>query len=364
MYGRNLVGLVLLSLSLAAAPALAQDAPPAEGPVNTDRVADGTGDDDMTLTLNAGAALAYGNARNFALSLGGAYAVRRGQHAFSLSLGWIYGLAAQRMGMGMTPNEFGEWSENANNFNAQMRYDFFADPDDAVFLTARLRNDPFALLQPRFQAQAGYMRNFLREENHRFWGEVGVDFTYEYFGGMAYSVGGNDDMGNPIMSTDRAVGSLRAFLGYDNHINDFLTYKMGLEFLWSPLRSVGDSLSAMQFEWVHQLRSKIEEWLQVSIDVTMRLNSLPVGQIQAWDERPDQATQMFDLLATLNLVGNFDLDGTPEAEPEPECPVCQECPACRECPVCETHTAPPPPVPAPPAEEEEEDTTAPEEAVE
>lgn len=343
---------ILLAAAVAAwVPSIvaAQDAAPDEAEAVSARATDAVdADDDMALRLNLGAALAYGNARNFAMTVGGAFQLRRSQHAFLVEVGWVYGLAAVRADpMGTPPNnEFGDFAENANNLTGLLRYDYFADNDNAVFISARLRNDPFARLQPRFSAQLGYLHNFFREENHRFWTEVGVDFTFDRFG-EALAVGGVDATGAPVTSTDRGVGSLRVFIGYDNQINTVLTYRTGLEVLWGPLRTVGaDQTAAMRFEWVNQLRSRIEDWLQISLDVTGRLDAAPPGQIQPWDEQPNQATQMFDLLTTLNLLGTFDLDGSPAEEEEEaaEEPACEPtvCPECAE-------VAPP----APPEEEAE-----------
>ncbi len=316
--------------------AMAQDAapPPDDASVHADTVAARNPDDDVRLQLTTGAALAYGNARNFAMNLGGNFAVREGQHAFLVEVGWVFGMAAARQDPDAMMYEFGAFEENANNLSGRIRYDYFADDDNAFFLVLRGRRDPFANLEPRIQGQAGYLRNLLREENHRFWVEAGVDVSYDSFSSGALDVGGG------VLSTDRSLMSARAFLGYSNELNSALTWNSGLEVLWVFARAPADiDLAHFRFEWVNQFRSSIEDWLQVSLDITARLDSQPPGQAQTWDEQTGQATQMFDLLTTLNLVGNFDLDGeVAPAEEEPECPVCAEpeaCPSCAEEPATE-----------------------------
>jgi len=327
---------------LVPAAALAQDAP-AEAEQHAATVGE-QGEDDITLTLNAGAALNYGNARNFAVNLGGNFTLRRGQHAFLAEVGWIYGLQSVRdaddVDMDMDTNEFLDWVDSSNNFTGRLRYDFFADPDNSFFVVGRVRADPFALLQPRIQGQAGWMHNLMREESHRFWFELGVDVTYDNFGeAIALSP--------TVTSNDRSLFAARGFLGYSNEINDFLKWNSGLEVLWVFARTPQEiDPGHFRFEWINQFRSTIEDWFQLSLDITARLDSQPPGQASPWDEQSGQPTQMFDLIATLNLVGNFDLDGDPaaeeEAEPEPEpaaeCPVCPEpepCPECEPCEECE-----------------------------
>jgi hypothetical protein len=231
--------------------------------------------------------------------------------------------------MGTPPNnDFGPATENTNNFNARLRYDFFLTPDDAIFAVLKTRYDPFARLEPRFAGQAGYLRNLHREENHRLWIEAGYDFTYDRFGEVL-------DVGGGVQSDDRQLHSLRLFMGYENRLNAVLTYATGFEALMRF-----DRPEHWRFEWINQFRSSIEEWLQISLDLTGRFDSLPPGQAQAWDEQGNQPTQMFDFIGTLNLVGTIDLYSPPpviaeEEEdecdcPEPECPEPAEAPAAEE----------------------------------
>lgn len=319
------------------ASALAQDAPGSEEQ-HTEAVGTRGEDNDVRLAISAGTSLTYGNARNLSVNLGADLQLRWDQHALAAQIGWIYGMASLRGGDPMMPNEFGDWTESANNATWKLRYDFFVTPDDAIFAVVRGRYDPFAQLTPRIGIQAGYLRNVVREENHRFWVEAGYDFTYDFFP-RPLAIG-HDDMGNPLLAEERGLHSLRLFIGYDNHINEVLTYVTGFEALMRF-----DRPEHWRFEWINQFRSKIMEWLQISLDVTGRFDSLPPGQEEAWNERGGQPTQMFDLIVTLNVVGSFDLYTAPppEEEAEEECEPC----VCPDCPVVEA----PAPEEEPPAEE-------------
>ncbi|MCA9609652.1 MAG: hypothetical protein KC619_28835, partial [Myxococcales bacterium] len=121
----HLWGLALASLVVIPVAAQAQDAP-GEATRHSESFGEHA-DDDVRLQLTAGAALAYGNARNFAINLGGNFTVRDGQHAFLAEAGWIYGMSAARVDPTMDMNEFGDFVENSNNFTGRLRYDFFVD---------------------------------------------------------------------------------------------------------------------------------------------------------------------------------------------------------------------------------------------
>lgn len=66
----------------------------------------------VRLTLNAGTAFAYGNARNVSVNLGAKLELRLDIHAIIAEGGWLFGVAATRLGdagvPGMTENEFGD----------------------------------------------------------------------------------------------------------------------------------------------------------------------------------------------------------------------------------------------------------------
>jgi hypothetical protein len=295
--------------------AVAAQAPPG-GDQHSEHAAEHE-ENDVRFTVSAGTTLTYGNARSLGVNLASEFILRLDQHAFTAQVGWIYAIASQR---DTTTLEFGPWTDSTNNATWKLRYDFFITPDDAVFIAHRGRYDPFAQLTPRIGGQLGYLRNFVREDKHRLWGEIGYDFTYDRF--PTVLAVGVDAAGMPILSRDRALHSLRLFVGYDNRLNDLLTYTTGLEALMTL-----DHPEHWRFEWTNQLRSKIEDWLLISLDVTLRLDSQPPGQRVAWNEEPMQPAQMFDMVATLNVVGTFDLYPNEE---EPECPVCPEPEPCPE----------------------------------
>lgn len=304
-------------------------------------------DEDLRLQLQAGGNFGYGNARTLGFNVGATLEYRTNENQLGFEVTYLYAFAQQPLtcaadpfGIGcvgidptmMTPGSvraggFQDWAESSNNLGWRARWDHFFDLDNAFFVAHRGRRDPFAGLDIRLTLQIGYSRLFVREENHRLWMDVGVDATFDdYSSTVTRQLEVTRPTLPPLQSySERFVPSVRVFLGYDNHINEMLTYRTGLEVLWNVVNP-----QHFRFDWQNQIRSRINGFLELSFDLTMRLDAQPPGQSSPWNEnaafvnpmdpamlrRPGQVTQMFDILTTLNLVGSFDLDGAEEAAVE------------------------------------------------
>ena len=215
-----------------------------------------------------------------------------------------------------------------------------------MFVAHRGRRDQFAGLDVRLGIQIGYTRVLFREENHRLALDMGVDGTIDVYTDAVASLNRAGAIATPptftpppAQGTDaRFVPAVRLYLAYTNHVNDVLTYDTGFEVLWNVINP-----SHFRFDWQNHIRSRINGFLELSLDLTLRVDSQPPGQNTPWNEnpaivgadmraRPGQITGMFDFLSTLNLVGTFDIDGEPVALPEePACPPPPSCPACPSC---------------------------------
>jgi hypothetical protein len=334
--------------------------------------------DDIDFTLTAGGTLSYGNARTVGLNVAGNLTIHEGSELFVAEVTYVYGVAQSTrscadviatggpadalaycmgtMGMPLAPSTragFNDFAENASNLNWRLRYDHFFDPDNAIFLAHRGRIDYFAGLDLRLGLQLGYNRMLFREEHHTLAMDVGVDATVDIYSESVRAqnralIAAGTSLPNLAGTDARLIPALRMQLAYVNHLNAALTYDTTFEALWDI-----PNPEHFRFEWVNRFRSAIETWLQISLDLTFRLDSLPPGQARSWNEVAFQPTQMFDMLATLNLVGSFDLDGEPPppapAEEEPACPE-PSCPACPETAPAEAAPAEAAPAEAEPAE--------------
>lgn len=240
-------------------------------------------------TISAGAVLNTGNTESLQFNGGTDFRLVDGRHGLTAQASWVAGLAGE-----------GYEDQTANDLRGKLRYDFFLTPLDALFAAVAARRDRFAGLNPRFQAQLGYLRYFLREAEdvHRLWGEIGYDLTYDRFD---YTILDRDDPMPPAGRPDSLVAhSARLFLGYDNHINPGLTFLTGLEVLINvdpgtilvePDGTERTGLEDVRVNWDSALRFHLVERLQGEIKFTL-----------AFDNVPAVGAKKLDTTTTINVI--------------------------------------------------------------
>lgn len=262
----------------APAPAPAAPAGPAAAPALTDRVADAAPTEDVTTAaLSAGGVLSTGNTSSATFSAGGTTRIVRGRNAFELESTFNIGAADA------TPDDGNRsYDLNARNWNSRARYDRFFTDNDAAYLSMRHRWDTFAGLDTRLQTQAGYLRNFYKVENHRFWGELGLDLTWD----NVHSV---DD------TRDTTVAG-RIFLGYQNHLNEHVEWLANAEVLPSFMDAQDVRVNADT-----TLRVAVSTRLQLELQFKMQFDNVPV----VLDPMTGQQAEKVDTQTTIRLVYNL-----------------------------------------------------------
>ncbi len=225
---------------------------------------DGAPEENTTAAnFSAGGLLNSGNTENLQLNAGAHLEAVRGSHSMLFDVNYILGFAGDNYA-----------NETADNLRARGRYDYFFSGNNAAFVAAQLRRDPFAGLSPRVQGQVGYLRNFYKKEAHRTWGEVGYDITYDNFD-YDLLVDAPDPADRP---EDQLVHAARLYLGYDNHINDDLTYLMGVEGLLN-MEDVDD----LRINWDNAIRTSIGENLQAELKFSVQFDNVPVPGFKKTD---------------------------------------------------------------------------------
>lgn len=137
----------------------AQPAAPAQ---LTERAAEAPSEDVTSWALSAGAVVSTGNTRSWTANAGTNFRLVRGSHSFGAEWAFNYG----RANLPTDAPDAG-YVDTVRNSNTKLRYDFFLTEMDALFVSVAHRWDTFAGLDTRLQLQAGYLRNFFKEENHR-----------------------------------------------------------------------------------------------------------------------------------------------------------------------------------------------------
>lgn len=227
---------------------------------HSEHVAEEAPDEDVTTwALSAGGLLNTGNTESWQATAGTSLHLVRGSQAFTLESAFNYGRAN-------VPDDMRGYIDTARNLNARARYDYFFTDNDAAFVALAYRWDTFAGLDARIQAQAGYLRNIVKNDEHRFWGELGYDLTFDNLDPDPLL----DDMGNPLPGT-ATTHSARLYLGYTAQPNDNVQLALGLETLLN-LEDTED----LRLNGEAALRASIAGNLQLETKFTMHFDNQPV----------------------------------------------------------------------------------------
>jgi putative salt-induced outer membrane protein YdiY len=269
-------GLAVLAL---AGNALAQ---PAEIEQHTEAVAAELFQADVT-TLNAslGGSMNTGNTEAWTLSTGSAFVLVRDRHGLALNMDFAYGRANVADDTAPDGTENDALVDTVRNLRSKARYDFFMTPMDSLFAASAYRWDTFAGLDARVQGQLGYMRSFFKIPDHRFWGELGYDITYDDYDPDPLLADPADPMS--VLPGDDVVHSVRGFVGYDNKLNPGLTFITGLEGLLNV-----EETKDLRVNWDNALRSSISGSLQLEVKFSLQLDTEPVPGA----EKVDTATTL------------------------------------------------------------------------
>jgi putative salt-induced outer membrane protein YdiY len=243
----------------------------------TDKPADEAPKNDTTsLNFSAGGSANSGNTKAYQLNAGGDFRLVRNPHGVAAAFLFGYGRAA-------IPGESTSLRESIKNLSAKARYDFFITQMDSVFLATTFLWDPFAGINRRNQGQIGYLRYIFVEEKHRLWGELGYDLTSDNYRQLP-------DKPPPPKKTD-VLHSARAFIGYDNKLNDAVSYLGGVEVLVNLTESKHTRVA-----WDNALRSSLAGAFKLELKFRLAYDQAAPADRNA--ERLDTST-LISLLYTL-----------------------------------------------------------------
>ena len=234
--------------------------------------------DATELSVGAGGLASTGNARLLALTGYGQFRLRREGNQLSAALAANYsrtrppGLPAQT---------------TVENLQAKTRYDRFFLVDATGFLGVQARNDRFQGLDLRLQIDPGVGYYFINDSKQLFWAEIGYDYLHDIRRDEDRIV--KDAMGMPtgeILDKTSTVHSGRLFVGYDNQLNEAVTFTLGVEYLQGL--SDGD---VRRFNGDAKLSSKIGGGFSLATSFSLRYDNTPVA-----------GKEKLDTVTSVNLV--------------------------------------------------------------
>lgn len=255
--------------------------------------------DQRLVNIAFGATANAGNSRSYAGNLGGRFGLIRRNHQAMLEALGTLGAARQGTATGV------HWT--TRNVLARARYDLFLSQADALFLAIAPRRDTFAGLGLRLQNQIGYLRNlFFPVDAHRFWTELGYDFTYDVFSKVeGTSSAMPQAMTNAPMTAKPTpfIHSARLFFGYTNRLSQTAALSAGVENL---------------FDFVDKHNVRVNGLVELTSSITHTFK-LGVQSRLLFDNVPVKNTHKLDAVAVAQLVYTFDSNA---GMAPPPCPVC------------------------------------------
>ena len=230
-------------------------------------------DHETAFDLSVGGSLNTGNTQSWTLSAGNRFYLLRGRHSFEQTTAFNYGQADIVEADG--EEEVDALEDTVRNLNIRGRYDFFLAKMDALFTALLYRWDTFAGLDARVQGQFGYLRNIFKQDGQRGWAEAGYDITYDNLDPDPLPDPENE--GAFLDGTD-IVHSARLFVGYDNHINEHVTFLTGLETLFNV-----ENADDIRVNWDAAIRAALMGSLQLELKFAAKFDTEPVPGAEKLD---------------------------------------------------------------------------------
>jgi putative salt-induced outer membrane protein len=234
--------------------------------------------DASTGEVSAGGLLAYGNTRQVALTSAGKLRIRSGRSQLSAAAAVNYAQTAPDRDSGLQPI--------AENAQGRLRYDYFFAERWAAFLGLAARRDRFQGLDLRLNVDPGIAYYAIDQEKHQLWVEGGYDLQY-------------DVRRDENLEAARAEGreldkvevrhSARFFAGYENQVNERVSFSTGLEVLQGV-----EELESWRLNWDGSLKSNLVGRFSSAVVIVFRYDNAPLPDVGKLD-----VTTSFNLVYTL-----------------------------------------------------------------
>lgn len=171
--------------------------------------------------LSFGGTINTGNAQSWNLKAGTGFLLSKKEHRLTIDSLFNFGRARPDV---LDPNS--SYATVAKQWFFNARYEYYFTDMDAVWSSLGLRWDPLAGFDLQLLASAGYLRAFVKEENHLFTGRIGYSYTYENYTDAALA---NPDVG--IFEETSNIHGLLLALDYENRLNEHVALISGITYI-------------------------------------------------------------------------------------------------------------------------------------
>jgi putative salt-induced outer membrane protein len=217
--------------------------------------------------LSAGAMMASGNSRLFALTGSSQLRIRREANQF------VNALAANISRSASEPDE--SMQTTVENYQGKVRYDRFVGANLAPFLAVSARRDRFQGLDLRLNVDPGLAYYLIDEEKEQLTVELGYDLQYDVRRDENLEEAAAD--GQDLDKTD-VRHSVRAFSGYQVTLNEAVTFSTGLEYL----QGLPDT-DYWRLNWDASVNSNLHGALSIATTFSLRYDNHPLPGIEKTD---------------------------------------------------------------------------------
>lgn len=223
-------------------------------------------------SISAGGLIASGNSQQLALTAAGKMRLRREAHQFGAAAAGNFARAA-------SPDQPDQGMQTSvENLQGRIRYDYFFADHWSAFLAVSGRRDRFQGLDLRLNVDPGVAYYFIEEKKNQLWVEGGYDLQYDIRRDEALA-------GTTLSKTDTRH-SARAFAGWENKVNERVSFSTGVEYIQSV-----QTAREWRLDWDAALSSNIAGNFSSAVTFTLR-----------YDNAPLPGVRKTDLLSSFNLV--------------------------------------------------------------
>lgn len=222
--------------------------------------------DTTELDLQGGALVAGGNSQSTALTGSTRFLLRRNVHEASFVAAVNYARSKQDDLVGM--------ETTIENYQARIRYDYFFTKNFSAFMAVQARRDEFQGLNLRLGFDPGISYSFIRNDNTKFWLEAGYDLQYDVLTEETLDLAAAEGAPRDKTEVDH---NFRAFLGFDQQLDDRLALRTGAEFYKSMINK------GTRFNFNAELRMQLVNALSLAIGTKTQYNSLPLPGVEELD---------------------------------------------------------------------------------
>ena len=233
-------------------------------------------------SIQAGALLAAGNARSLSATASAAFRLRRSEHQFGGAASANYAQSAADPDSNIEPT--------VENYQGKVRYDYFLVEGLAAFIAFSARRDRFQGLDLRLNVDPGLAYYFIDEAKHQLWGELGYDLQHDIRADRAIAVALAE--GSAVEKTETRHNA-RAFVGYDNKLNEAVTFRTGVEYL--------QGLSPFEDDATGHVNWRLNWDAGISAAVASRFSMATTMSVR-YDNNPLPGVRNTDVMTALNLV--------------------------------------------------------------